>query len=328
MWKLTLRRLLLGGLTLLLVSALVYTLIRVMPGDAAVIEASSGGDPSSLQAVSDVNAFRRAYGLDRPIPVAYGAWLWDLLRGDLGVSLRQKRPVAHLVGEAIGPTLALSATSLLLAYILSIPLGIHCAHRAGSRSERLLTGLLYVLYSTPSYVIAILLILGFGVKLGWFPIFGMRSTDHEHLSSPARLLDLGFHMALPVTCMTAGMLAYLTRFVRGTVLEATRQDYVLAARARGLSEAAILWRHAFRNSLVPFVTQVGLSLPALLSGSVILERIFAWPGLGRLYFDALMYRDYPVIMALTMTYSVLVVAGTFLADLLYAVVDPRISSAP
>ena len=153
----------------------------------------------------------------------------------------------------------------------------------------------------------------------------MRGPEHESLSMLGKLGDLLAHMILPVTCYTYGSLAYFTRFIRSNVVEALQADYVRAARAKGLGEIAVLWRHAFRNSLIPFVTLIGLSLPALLGGSVILERIFAWPGMGRLFFNALETRDYPLIMGLTMMFSVLILIGTLLVDLLYAVVDPRVS---
>jgi peptide/nickel transport system permease protein len=321
----TIRRLLIGLVTLVLISIVVYGLIRAMPGDPATLELVGGEAADVNVTATQLAEMRAAFGLDRHWTIAYAEWMARILRGDLGTSLRQRTPVAGLILDALGPTLLLSVTSILLAYALSIPLGLYAAHRSGKPDERALTALLYILYSFPSYVVAIFLLLYFSVKLGWLPVFGMRGSDYEELSMAGQVWDLAQHMVLPVTCYTYGALAYSTRFIRSNIAEVYRQDYIRTARAKGLRESTVLVKHAFRSSLIPFVTMIGLSFPALLSGSVILERIFAWPGMGRLFFDALLYRDYPVIMGLAMMFSVLVLAGTLLADLLYAVVDPRIS---
>ena len=320
-----LRRLLIGSFTLTLVSILVFGLIRAMPGDPASLEAVGTGIGDTDVTAQQLAEWRKAYGLDKSWPLAYLDWARSLLTGDLGSSFRHRRPVSELILEAAGPTLLLSVTSIALAYLISVPLGLYSSHRSGRSDERAVTAVLYMLYSCASYVVAIYLLLLFSVKLGWFPVFGMRSPDFDRLPAALQTLDLLWHMTLPVACTTYAALAYNTRFIRSTLGEVSRQDYIRTARAKGLSELAILWRHSFRNALIPFVTMIGLSFPALLSGSVIIERIFAWPGMGRLFFDALLYRDYPLIMGLTMTFSILVVAGTLLADLLYVAVDPRIS---
>jgi peptide/nickel transport system permease protein len=186
---------------------------------------------------------------------------------------------------------------------------------------------LYVLYSIPSYVAAIFLLLLLSVKLELLPLFGMVSEEYDNLSPWEKALDIGRHMLLPVTCYTYGTLASYTRFVRSNVLEVLRQDYIRTARAKGLGEAAILVRHALRSSLIPFVTHLGLSLPALMGGSVIIERIFSWPGMGNLFFDAISTRDYPLIMGITLIFSVLILVGGLLADILYGIVDPRVTHA-
>ncbi len=321
----TIRRLFIGLVALVLISIVVYGLIRAMPGDPATLELAGGGAADFNVTATQLAEMRKAFGLDRHWTIAYAEWMAKIFRGDLGTSLRQRTPVSGLILDALGPTLLLSVTSILLAYGLSIPLGLYAAHRSGKPDERALTAFLYVLYSFPSYVVAIFLLLYFSVHLQWLPVFGMRGPDHEELSTAGKIRDLAQHMVLPVTCYTYGALAYYTRFIRSNIAEVSRQDYIRTARAKGLRESTVLVKHAFRNSLIPFVTMIGLSFPALLSGSVILERIFAWPGMGRLFFDALLYRDYPVIMGLAMMFSVLVLAGTLLADLLYAAVDPRIS---
>ena len=323
MLRYALRRVGFGLLTLVLISFVVYGLSRAMPGDPSLIVAS---DPT-IEAPSpqDLQEMRKAFGLDKHWTLGYLEWLGKVARGDLGTSIRQHAPVLQVILEALGPTLLLSATSLVLAYFLSVPLGLYSAYRSGKPDERFVSAVLYVLYSFPSYVAALFLLLIACEKLGWLPPFGMRNLDAESLPLPGRLWDLARHMALPVTCYAYGSLAYYTRFIRSNLMEALSQDYIRTARAKGLSEWAILWRHAFRNTLIPFVTLVGLSFPALVGGSVILEEIFAWPGMGRLFFHAVSTRDYPLIMGLTMMFSIFIILGTFLADLLYAVVDPRIS---
>lgn len=313
------RRLILGLITLLLISFLVYALIRFMPGDPSL---KGIADPEYSWTPAQRDQFRQALGLDRPWTIAYLEWLGGALSGDFGTSLHWHEPVGNVIGRSLGPTLLLSVTSLVLAYAISLPLGVYCARRAGKLDEKLVGVGLYALYSFPSYVMAILLLLAFSGRL---PTIGMRGVDHDQLSAWGKLLDILAHMALPVVCYTYGALAYLTRFVRANMLEALGQDFIRMARAKGLPESTILWKHALRNAMIPFVTLVGLSLPALLGGSVILEELFAWPGIGRLFFQALGARDYTVLMGLLMTFSLLVVLGTLLADLLYAVVDPRIS---
>jgi len=206
-----------------------------------------------------------------------------------------------------------------------VPLGIYSARRSGKLDERLLSAFLYALYSTPSYVVAVFLLFALGVELRILPVSGMYGPDHDSLSMPGKIWDVIRHMVVPVACYTYGSLAYCARFIRSTLAEVLEQDYIRTARAKGLSESAVLWRHAFRNALIPFVTMMGLSLPALLGGSVILEKVFAWPGMGSLFFEAIGTYDYPLIMGIAMMYSVLVLVGTLLADLLYAVVDPRVS---
>jgi peptide/nickel transport system permease protein len=320
------RRLLIGLVTLVLISFTVYGLIRAMPGDPTALYAG-GAEGAPPLTVSDVEfrEMRKSFGLDRHWTVAYLEWAGRTVRGDLGLSLHRRRPVLSVILEAIGPTLLLSGVSLVLAYILSIPLGIYAAHRSGRPDERALSAVLYVLYSFPAYVIAAFLVILLGVKLRVLPVSGMRSADHDALSAGGKLLDLLRHMAMPVACYTLGSLAYLTRFIRSNMVEALRQDYIRTARAKGLPERAVLFKHAFRNTLIPLVTLIGLSFPALLSGSIIIERIFTWPGMGQLFFEAIRDYDYPLIMGLTMMFSVLILLGTLLADLLYAAVDPRIA---
>lgn len=322
------RRILIGAVTLVLITFVVFGLIRNMPG-TPLTYALGEVDPSRKIRQEDLERMKRAYGLDKPWPAAYVQWVGNLVRGDLGRSLSRRQPVAWLIGQRIGPTLLLSATSLLLAYLLSVPMGLYASVRSGKPDERALSTLLYMLYSLPSFVAALLLLVLFAVRLEGtpleLPLFGMVSDNYRELSTAGKTIDILRHMLLPVLCFTYGSLAYFSRFVKSNMEEVIRQDYIRTARAKGVHPFNVVVHHAFRNTLIPFVTLVGLTLPALLSGSVILEQIFTWPGMGRLFFEAITERDYPTVMGLTLMFSVLTLLGQLLADILYAVVDPRIS---
>jgi peptide/nickel transport system permease protein len=233
--------------------------------------------------------------------------------------------VLQLILDRIPATLLLSSTSLILTYLLSVPLGLWAAAKSGTVAERSASTLLYMLYSLPAFVAALYLQLLFYVKLGWLPLFGMTSDNYETLTTAGKTLDLLKHATLPIVCFTYGSLAYYSRFIRANMQEVVRQDYIRTARAKGVGPRAIIWKHAFRNTMIPLVTMMGLTLPGLLSGAVILEQIFVWPGMGRLFFESIGQRDYNVIMGLVLMFSVLTLAGQLLADILYAVVDPRVT---
>lgn len=322
-----LRRLLLGLLTLLLVTVIVYGLIRHMPGNPLMM-AAENLDPSRRLTKEDQERMLRAYELDKPWYVAYVRWLAKLPRGDLGTSFRERRPVLQVIGQRIGPTLLLSGLSLLLTYVISVPIGLYCTVRSGRLDERLTSVILYILYSLPTYVAALQLLIVFYLYLKdtpWQLKPGMVSDDYAALSPSGKVLDVAKHLILPLVCYTYGSLAYYSRFVKANMEEVIRQDYIRTARAKGVGPVRVLVRHAFRNTLIPFVTLLGLTLPGILSGSIILEQIFSWPGMGMLFFEALNVRDYPVIMGLTLMFSVLTLLGQFLADVLYALVDPRVT---
>jgi peptide/nickel transport system permease protein len=316
------RRLLLAALMLVLVTLCIYALVRSMPGDPAA--AAIGDDPSIRLSDEQWEAVRKLYGLDKPWYQAYFVWIGNVLRGDLGHSLSQRQSVTSVIGERIGPTLLLSVSSLVLVYGLSIPLGLWTASRSGRTEERLATGALYALYSLPVFVAGLFLQLLFAVKLGWLPLVGMTSENYDQLSLWGKTWDIFRHALLPVACYTYGGLAYLTRFIHANLQDVLRQDYIRTARAKGVPPRRVLTQHAFRNTLIPLVTLLGISLPGLLSGSVLVEQIFNWPGMGRLFFEAIRARDYEVIMGLALVFSVLTLAGQLLADLLYAWVDPRV----
>ncbi len=317
------RRLGIGLITLTLITFIIYALIRNMPGSPVTQELSQL-DPGKAISQEDYDRIMKSYGLDQPWYIAYGIWVKNVAVGDLGRSFSRKRPVTQLVLERVGPTLLLSVSSLLLTYLLSIPLGLAATARAGSIEERTGSTILYMLYSFPSFVAALFLQLQFAVRMGWLPLFGMVSDDYDSLSGFGKATDIFWHALLPVTCYTYGSLAYYSRFIRANMQEVIRQDYIRTARAKGLGPVRVLWHHAFRNTLIPLVTLIGLTLPTLLSGSIIIEQIFTWPGMGRLFFESIRERDYPTIMGLTLMFSVLTLAGQLLADVLYAVVDPRV----
>jgi len=271
---------------------------------------------------------KRIYGLDRPWHEGYLRWLGNVVRGDLGRSFSRKQPVTTLIGERIGPTFLLSGTALLLTWLLGVPLGLYASARSGLADERATSLLLYILYSFPTFVAALFLQIIFAVWLrgtSWeLPLFGMSDLPAD-AGWAARAVDIARHAILPVTCQTYVSLAYDSRFIKANMEEAVRQDYIRTARAKGAGPGRVLFHHAFRNTLIPLVTLLGLSLPGLIGGSVIIEQIFTWPGMGRLFFESIRERDYPTIMGLTLMFSVLTLIGQLLADLLYCLVDPRVS---
>jgi peptide/nickel transport system permease protein len=319
------RRVLLGILTLLLISFVVYALVRHIPGTPLTADPAMM-NPSKMPSAAEIKRLNHLYGLDKPWYEAYFIWLRNVLQLDFGQSIpNNNRAVLSLIGERLPRTLMLSATSLLLTYLLSIPLGLWATVRSGTKAEQSVSTALYMLYSLPEFVAALYLQLVFYTKLGWLPLYGMTSDSYETLSAAGKTVDLFKHALLPITCFTYASLAYYSRFIHANMQEVIRQDYIRTARAKGVPPWRVIWHHAFRNTLIPLVTLIGLTLPALLSGAVILEQIFSWPGIGQLFFESIGKRDYETIMALTLMFSVLTLVGQLLADVLYAVVDPRVS---
>ena len=321
------RRIFIGCITLLLITMLIYWLVRHMPGTPLTMDlAVQSADQQISQA--DLKRLNRIYGLDKPWYSAYFQWLNNLAYLDFGRSFLQKRPVTTVISERIGPTLLLSTTSLVLTYLLSVPLGIWSTAKRGQLREQAVTVLLYMLYSLPTFVAAMLLLVVFyknleGTAFQLQP--GIVSPDYESMSGVEKTIDLLKHMILPVSCLTYGSLAYFSRFIKSNMEEVIRQDYIRTAKAKGVGPVRILTHHAFRNTMIPFVTLIGLTLPSLLGGSIVLEQIFNWPGMGLLFLESIHARDYPVIMALTLIFSILTLLGQLLADILYAFVDPRVT---
>lgn len=322
------RRVLLAILTLWAVTFLVYMLIRCMPGSPLLARMEHLA-PGKRPRDEDMEQMKKIYGLDKPPAVAYLGWLTNVLQFNFGNSFSRYEPVTSVIGERIGPTLLLSGTSLLLGYLLAVPMGLYTTARGGKLDERTLSVSLYMLYSLPAFVAALFLQALFAVKLQgtWLelPLDGIMSRDFQSFSTLGKAWDLFCHALLPVTCLTYGTLAYDTRFIQANMQEVLRQDYIRTARAKGVSRARVIVQHAFRNTLIPFVTMLGLELPFVLSGAIIIEQIFTWPGMGRLFFEAIREYDYPTLMGLVLLFSVLTLVGQLLADILYAVVDPRVT---
>ena len=313
------KRLLLAIPTLFGIVLLVFLLLHLAPGSPVSAFGAESGRRVSGRAAEEM---RRIYGLDRPLPERFGKWIGRVARLDFGESFVDRRPVAERIREALPYTLTLNGLALLLTLAIAIPLGVEAGGRPEGALDRTSGAVLFLLYSMPAFWAALLLQTLLSVKLRWLPLYGVASDPSP--AGIAGVLDRIGHLALPVACLTYGSLAYYARLVRASVAETRTADYVLAARARGLSRRAALWKHAFRNALLPLITVLGLVLPGLLSGSVIIERIFAWPGLGRLYFDSILSRDYPVVLALSLLGAVATLALTLAADIAYAVADPRV----
>ncbi|TET40739.1 MAG: ABC transporter permease [Elusimicrobia bacterium] len=295
-----------------------------------VVHLSPGGPADMLTGLSPkVSAEAKArlhslYGLDKPLHVQYWLWLSRLVRFDFGRSFKDGRLVIIKILERLPATLLLNVLSLLLIFFIALPIGVISAVKQDSFFDKGMTVFVFLGFSVPAFWLALLLMVLFGVVLGWLPISGMHSVNFPYFSFWGKLWDIIKHLILPVFVSAFGGLAYLSRYSRTSMLEVLRQDYIRTARAKGLSEKKVIYRHALRNALIPIVTLLGLSLPALIGGGFIFETIFAWPGMGRLGYQAIMARDYPVIMGVGVIAALLTLLGNLIADITYAFIDPRI----
>ena len=325
-----LKRLLLMIPTMLGISVLTFAIIRLAPGDPAMLRIGSSlqgtiGEQQLAQAI--IEKTRKEFGLDKPIHVQYWLWLTKMATLDFGRSYKDNRPVMERIWERLPVTLQLNIISIILVYVLAVPIGVYSCTHQYSLSEKATTVVLFVMYSLPSFWVATLLILflGGGDYLHWFPITGIHSLNFEQMTAFERLADRAWHLTLPVLCLTYGGLAFVSRQMRAGMLEVIRQDYVRTARAKGLSEKTVIFKHALRNALFPIVTLLGFLLPSLLGGSVIIESIFSIPGMGQLGFEAILARDYPVIMAIETIAAFLTLLGLLISDICYALVNPTVS---
>lgn len=323
MLRYILKRLLQAIPLLLGIATITFTMVHLAPGDPMDMyieqRMQRDVDPEVIELL------RKKYGLDQPLPVQYAKWIGNVARGDLGESFRYRRPVAKLIAERVPYTLQLAALALALDALIGIALGIFSAVKQYSRADKAITLGSLVMYSIPGFWLALMLVLVFSVNLGWFPTSQTRSLDYELLSAGGKVADRLWHLALPVFVLGVASAAGTARYMRTKLLDVLSEEYVLAARARGLSERVVILKHALRNALIPIVTIYGLALPFLLGGAVLIEKVFAWPGMGLLAVEAIGARDYPVILATSMIAAVLVVLGNLLADVTYALVDPRVS---
>jgi len=317
-----LRRLVLALPLLLGITFITFAVIHLAPGEPVDLQAGEMGAKSSAQARQ---LLREMYGLDKPLAVQYWNWLGRLARLDFGRSFAPDgRPVLQKIGERLPVTLLLNIVELLVIVALSVPIGMYSATRQYSTFDKITTVFVFVGFATPDFWLALLLMILFGVELGWLPISGLRSLNWEYLTFWRQQWDFLSHLILPILGATFGGLAGFSRYMRQSMLEVVRQDYIQSARAKGLAEGVVIGKHALRNALLPLVTILGLSLPGLIGGSVIVESIFAIPGMGQLMVQAVFERDYPVIMGNLVIVASLTLVANLVADLAYGLVDPRI----
>ncbi len=313
-----LRRLAAALAIIFAVVTLCFAAIHLAPGTPFLPGQDRPIDPAVVERL------RARFGLDQPLPVQYARYLRALVRGDLGESFSQRRPVVDAIASAIPNTLVLTGTALAIDFLLGVLIGVVQAARARRRLDVALTNATLFFYSLPTFWLGLLLLLVFGQWLDWFPVGGVTAVLHDSMPLALRLLDRLKHLALPALTLGLVGAAGTARYQRAALLEALGEDYARTARAKGLTEPRVLMDHALRNALLPIVTLLGLALPFLLTGAVVVETVFTWPGLGKLAADAIAGRDYPLVIATTLISSVLVVLGSLIADLLTAAADPRV----
>ncbi|SFJ37519.1 peptide/nickel transport system permease protein [Bosea sp. OK403] len=308
------QRLMQALVLLLIVSMIGFAILHLAPGGPLSQFAASG---EMTQA--DLDRIAEQLGLNRPLPVQYLEWLWRMLRGDWGLSYRDQQPVLHIIASHIGATLELMLTSTLLAMLLGAWIGILGAIKRYSLFDSLATIGAMIALSIPTFWFGLVVIYVFSVGLGWLP------SGNRYTIGDGSFLNQIHHLIGPCIVLALVSTAVWSRYMRSSMLEVVNQDYIRTARAKGLPERSVLLRHAFRNALLPMITITGLHVPTLLSGALVTETVFTWPGMGRLFLDSISYRDYPVVMGILMFTAVLVLLGSLIADLLYGIADPRIA---
>ncbi len=291
-----------------------FTIVHLAPGDPTSMMMNPKLKPSDLARI------KANLGLDEPLAVQYWSWVKSLVRLDFGNSFMSGRLVSEILVERIPVTLLLTGTGMLIAIFVSVIFGIISATRQYSVFDYIVSLFAFAGLSIPIFWLGLMLILIFSVSLGWLPATGMYNLRAEHITIGDRIL----HMILPVTCFVAPSMAGWTRYMRSSMLEVIREDYIRTARSKGISEKVVIYKHALKNALMPMVTLLGLSLPFLLSGALITEQIFGWPGMGRTGIDAIFQRDYPIVMATNTIVAFLVLVCNFFTDIIYATIDPRI----
>lgn len=329
MYAYLIKRVLLMAPTLLGIIVITFAVVHLAPGDPAALKAQSAtGSLASGQATQRIIEETRAlYGLDKPLHLRFGIWLRRVATLDFGNSYKDHRGVMAKIAEALPITLTLNVISMILIYIISVPVGVYTALKPRGLADRAAAMVLLALYSLPNFWVAMMLIVFFGSGdfLNWFPITGFMSHGADKLPWCGLIGNVAWHLVLPVACLTYGGLAYLSRFTRASFLDEIRRDYIRTARAKGLSEWKVVFKHGLRNALIPMLTLMSAILPAMLGGSVIIEQIFSIPGMGRLGFESVLNRDYPVVMAIATISAFLTLLSILITDIMYLVVDPRIS---
>lgn len=323
-----LKRLLLLVPTLLGITLVTFLIIQLAPGSPVQTRLQlDEGIRADAITKEIVEQTRKLYGLDKPVHERYVIWLKQIVTLDFGNSYKDHRPVTEKILERLPITITLNLISIFLVYAIAIPIGVYSAVRQWTFTEQATTFVLFILYSVPSFWMAMILIYFLGGGGFWdiFPIYGIHSQGYEQFGFFERSIDFIWHITLPVFCLTYTGLASLSRYQKGSLLEVLREDYIRTARSKGLSESKVLFKHALRNSVIPIVTILGAILPAMIGGSVIIETIFSIPGIGRLGFEAILSRDYPLIMAIATISAFLTLIGILLSDIAYVLVDPRIS---
>jgi peptide/nickel transport system permease protein len=316
---------LLGAIPLLLgIATIIFFVLNRAPGDPTAFYLNPNVPPEVIEQL------RRNLGLDQPLYIQYFRWMSSFFRGDFGYSFAQSRPVGDVLFDALPNTLMLTGSALVLVFLIGILIGVVQAVRQYSLFDSVSSVTSLFFYSMPSFWLALMLMLVFSLKAhqwGWpiaLPPTGITSVDYEFMSGGEKIMDRIAHLILPVGTLTLALAAGVARYTRGAMLEVIRQDFIRTARAKGLPERTVIMKHALRNSMLPVITLLGLYLPFLFSGAVFVEVIFAWPGMGRVIVDAIFQRDYPLVMATSFLFAVIVVLGNLVADVLYAVADPRI----
>ncbi len=313
------RRLLQGVATLLVIAVINFVLIRMAPGDPAMVMAGEAGSGDELF----LQQLRERFDLDRPLPEQLASYLAHLMHGDLGESYRQQQPVLDLILERLPATLLLTGTALVISLVLGVSLGVWSSARVGTWKDSAISALATLFYATPLYWLALVAVLVFSLWLPWLPPYG-QTTVGAGYTGMAHVLDVAHHLVLPTMVLAMFYMAIYARMTRASMLEVASQDFVRVARAKGLSPGRIQRAHVLRNALLPVVTMAGLQAGAMVGGAVLIETVFAWPGIGRLLFDALAQRDYSLLLGTFLFTAALAVAFNVVTDLVYTLVDPRI----
>lgn len=308
---------------ILIISVVIFSIIELMPGDPVNAYLGVGSKIS----VEQHARIRELLGVDQSPVVRYFKWLGRVITLDFGQSLKYRKPVVDIIGQFIWNSFSLNLVSMILAFAISIPVGIKSAVKKYGKFDNFWTVFSLTGVSMPSFFFALLLVFFLAIPISWIPLNGMRTTilaAKGYANTWQEIFDVAKHMILPVIVLTISSLASLTRYVRNSVIEVINQDYIRTARSKGLSEKVVIYKHAFRNALLPIVTLLGLYIPSLFGGAIILETVFLWPGIGNILYTSILDRDYSMVMAANLFYAALMLAGNLLADVSYALVDPRI----